>query len=278
MKHAVYPCSLVLLCSSICATTMAADFTETTTSSAPTQYCVQQTSVRGSFENLVIDHHLIIPPDDHFKSADVFVGARFKSRPNELWLLSGIRWRKIESAADITNAEYRHFSELPLVVPISVFYEPMDVSAAIGDGEIWVGYGLRSATETTQKSFEDMKAHQRYSLLWEARPAPNTPASGIRNASATLCIETTEVTAIFHVVQNPTGPVRELPLDGVFAVPNPVDLGEPVSLYPETATPNPPAPGREVPLDGVFAVPNPVDLGEPVSLYTETATPNPTGF
>jgi hypothetical protein len=166
---------------------------EITTSAVPTEYCIPQTFVRGDHDALVIDHNLIIPAEDQFRKADIYVGARFKSRPGELWLLSGIRWRRIETEADLHNAAANAFEELPLVVPVTVFYKPTDVSAAIGDGQIWVGYGFRSVTQQSEASFAEMQASKRYRLLWESPEPPYTPALGLRDPYARLCIETSKV-------------------------------------------------------------------------------------
>ena len=57
-------------------------------SSEPTDYCITQTLIRGDYQNLIIDHNLIIPEEDHLKAADIFVAARLKSDPESFcWLL-----------------------------------------------------------------------------------------------------------------------------------------------------------------------------------------------
>ncbi|HTQ99905.1 MAG TPA: hypothetical protein VMH83_07940 [Candidatus Acidoferrum sp.] len=166
---------------------------ETTTSAAPTDYCFHETTVRGSYSNLVIDHNLIIPPADQAKPADIYVGARFKSKPNELWLLSGITWRKINTNNDLLSSNALAFQALPLVVPVTITYAPMDVSPYRGDIEIWVGYGFRSATDSNLVSYAEMLQSNRYSEVWEALTSFYTPDLGLRNPTAIICLKTSEV-------------------------------------------------------------------------------------
>lgn len=177
-----------------------ADITETIESAEPADYCIPQTLVRGGFENLIIDHNMIIPPMDHARSGDIFVGARLKSQPDTYWLLSGITWRKIEEFDDLLNSQYQHFDQLPFVVPISLFNSPINLSEVIGDLEIWVGYGLRSAAESTTDSFNEMNLNERYELLWVALPPPSSPATGVINLSSDICVETTKVRKITRTV------------------------------------------------------------------------------
>lgn len=179
----------LFLASSLCV----ADITETIDSVEPTTYCVPQTLVRGGYQNLVIDHNMIIPPADHSKKGDIFVGARLKSQPEVLWLLKGISWQQITSSADLRNAQHLSFEHFPLLIPVSIFYTPTDVSQFVGDLEIWIGYGLRSATESAEDAFNEMTASERYEILWRALPSPYSPQSGVHSPSASLCLETTTV-------------------------------------------------------------------------------------
>lgn len=201
MKCLIQRTSLLTALLSVSILGLAAELTETIESAAPTTYCVPQTQVRGGYENLLIDHNMIIPPADHSKIGDIFVGARLKSQPEVLWLLKGITWQQITSTADLRNSQHRHFDQLPLVVPVSIFYTPIDVSQFVGDVEIWVGYGLRSATETAEDSFNEMATSERYELLWQALPPPYGPASGANAPYATLCLETKLVKKILLTAQ-----------------------------------------------------------------------------
>lgn len=189
-------------------TAACADIKETFTSAGSTEYCVPQTFVRGSYDNLVIDYNLIVAEDHHFETGDVFVGARFKSRPEELWLLRGITWRRITQDEDLSNSSHKNFEELPLIVPVTVFYRPTDISAAIDDGEIWVGYGLRDFGENARVAFDEMVASQRYHRVWQAPPANYEPTAGVDpELSGILCIKTEEVEkTILVVTANPEVP------------------------------------------------------------------------
>ena len=176
------------------ATYSLAQATEVTESSEITEYCIPQTSVRGGYEDLMIDHNMIIPPSDHFKRADVFIAARLKSDPNALWLLSGITWKSIESAADLPRAQYKSYAQLPLVVPVSVFNSPFDVTGMMGDVELWTGYGFRSESESTVESFNEMVAASRFEILWEAPSQLSPfPELGLRGPYSQICMETSVV-------------------------------------------------------------------------------------
>lgn len=244
MKH-LPRLSLTLLCASIASVSFAEEVTEMFTAPSPTQYCVEQTSVRGSYSNLVIDHNLIVAPKDTLKSGDVFIGVRFQSRPGELWLLSSDGgWRKINGDADLANAQYVEYEQLPLVVPVSAFYDPTDISAAIGDGQIWVGYGLSGEAGTPQDSFAEMVESHRYNLIWEAPNSLNeAPRGGIRNIVATLCFNTSTVVRVSDQFTVDTQPIRggdgpELSVDPITAIPPIRDAeGPTLSVDPITAIP-----------------------------------------
>lgn len=205
MKCLIQRMSLLTALLSMSTLGLAAELTETIESAAPTTYCVSQTLVRGGYENLVIDHNMIIPPADHSKTGDVFVGARLKSQPEVLWLLKGITWQQITSTSDLRNSQHQHFDQLPLVAPVTIFYSPTDVSGLVGDVEIWIGYGLRSATESAEDAFNEMTASQRYELLWQSLPLPYSPSSGVASPYASLCLETTTVKKTILTAQTVVG-------------------------------------------------------------------------
>ncbi|MDR0779555.1 MAG: hypothetical protein LBF16_02525 [Pseudomonadales bacterium] len=197
MKNLIARLSVGILCSSIAAITSAADFTETLSS----QYCVKQTSVRGDYANLIIDHNLTIAPEDRRKTGDIYVAARFK-KSGEWWLLGdNMQWRKANSEADLRSAARLSYAQLPPVVPVQVFYDPADIRSVAGDGEIWVGYGLRKSTESLDVSFAEMVAKQRYNLLWEAPPQNMDPELGVRIDQSTtlLCFDISDVTNTFSL-------------------------------------------------------------------------------
>lgn len=174
---------------------------ETTIFPESAEYCFPQTSLHREFTdsgfNLSLNYHLIIQNADHANAGDVFVGARFKSRPDELWLLSGNVWRNSDDKVVSWPSVYvRYDDQLPPIVPISLSYDPVAVST-FGDGEIWVGYGLRTnknpTPEAFQESFDEMMRSQRFSLLWEMKPG-KTPFPGELHAeSSKICLKATQM-------------------------------------------------------------------------------------
>jgi hypothetical protein len=196
--------------------------------------------VRGWCDNLVIDHNLVISPENVLEPGNVFIGARFKSKPGELWLLSEDKgWLKINSDADLENAQYAQFDQLQLVIPVSVFYDPTDISAAIGEGEIWAGYGLRGEAGTSRESFKDMAESGRYSLVWQApNSLSDAPKSGAISSSAILCFNTSEVMRISDQILTDTNDFRVgLPMGKTVPAP---------SLSPDEVTVGIP-PGETIP-------------------------------
>ncbi|MBK6619028.1 MAG: hypothetical protein IPG31_11975 [Nitrosomonas sp.] len=72
--------------------------------------CFPQTSLRAEpnkFNNIMLDHHLIISEEDHFKEGLVFVGFRLKSQPDTLWLFDGENWMKHSDADSLRPFFYR---------------------------------------------------------------------------------------------------------------------------------------------------------------------------
>ncbi len=184
-----------------------AQATEVTESGEITEYCMPQTSVRGGYENLIIDHNMIIPATDQFKRADVFVAARLKSDPDALWLLSsGSNWKSIGGSADLPRSQYQSYAQLPLVVPVPIFHSPFDVTGMMGDVEIWTGYGFRSETDSAIESFNEMVSANRYEILWEA-PAQLSPFPelGLRVPYSQICLETSVVKRTIVTAQPTVG-------------------------------------------------------------------------
>ncbi len=126
----------------------------------------------------------------------MFVGFRLKSQPDVLWLNGDSIWSK----HDITNAfsptafipAFNPVLRLQPIIPTRISRYPIDVSAFVGDGEVWVGYGLRLETETHQESFDEMLSSQRFNLVWEI----GEPGLSSTNNFATICVSITEVTEI----------------------------------------------------------------------------------
>lgn len=163
--------------------------------SAPAEYCFPQTSVRselGKFDKVILDHNLIVNEQDHFKSGDIFVGFRRKSQPDILWLLTnGTSWLNASDNSVTTSKAHSGYAKLQPVIPITLSHEPIDVSAYVGDGEVWVGYGLRSEGETWEKSYQEMINNRRFNKIWEI--TGSTPASGLPGDLLTICLTATEM-------------------------------------------------------------------------------------
>jgi hypothetical protein len=191
----------------IAATSSQAGITATTTEfSAPAEYCFPQTSLRsefGKFDKVILDHRLIIRKEDHFKTGDIFVGFRRKSQPDVLWLTDGVSWQNAADDSDTPRAfpiyaPNNSDGKLQPIMSITLSNEPTDVSAYIGDGEIWTGYGLRAEGETWKESFEDMMSNQRFEKIWEITGF--TPAIGLQGTQPTICLTTTGMKEIVLTV------------------------------------------------------------------------------
>lgn len=167
--------------------------------SAPAEYCFPQTSVRselGKFDKVILDHNVIISEQDHFKNGDIFVGFRRKSQPDVIWLTDGTSWLNAADTANTTPKNYPVIlpngnGTLQPVMPITLSNEPVDVSAYVGDGEVWVGYGLKPAGETWEKSYADMISNSRFNKIWDI--TGSTPASGLPGDLLTICLTATEM-------------------------------------------------------------------------------------
>ncbi|MGJ0431539.1 hypothetical protein [Methylobacter sp.] len=159
----------------------------TTVFSEPMEYCFEQTSLRGGLDRTIQDHHLIVPPEDHFKLGDVFVGFRRKSEPDKLWLY-GIfgNWIDSNDTQYLYSRSVYSMRKLEPVIDVSIFLDPTDVTEFVGDGEIWVGYGLRKGeTSTEEDSFQDMMDNQRYYRLWQI--------GGSIEKNSTICLTATQM-------------------------------------------------------------------------------------
>ncbi len=210
MKHNNYMPFYTIVCLLSAATANAqiiiSDSPETTIFPEPAEYCFPQTSLHREFTdegfNLSINYHLIVPNVDHAKAGDIFVGARFKNSPHDLWLLSGNTWRNSEDKVVSWPSVYiRYDNHLPPIVPISFSYDP-EVVEKFGDGEIWIGYGLRAESNPTreafQESFDEMMRSQRFSLLWEIKSG-KTPFPGeLHGESSKICLKATQMERIVY--------------------------------------------------------------------------------
>lgn len=170
--------------------------------SAPAEYCFPQTSVRselGKFDKVILDHNLIVNEQDHFKSGYIFVGFRRKSQPDILWLLTnGTSWLNASDNSVTTSKAHSGYVKLQPVIPITLSHEPIDVSAYVGDGEVWVGYGLRAGGETWEKSYEEMISNRRFNKIWEI--TGSTPTSGLPGDLLTICLMATEMKTTINTI------------------------------------------------------------------------------
>jgi hypothetical protein len=160
----------------------------TTEFSEPGQYCFQQTSRRGTLDQIILEHHLIIPSEDHFKTGDVFVGFRRSSQPDALWLTEGSQWRAYDDS-EFPYVNYIGPIKLEPVIKVEVFHAPKDMTEFAGDGEIWVGYGVRQdETATREDSFQDMINNQRYYRVWRVGDLV------VDGLNPEICLTTTQMT------------------------------------------------------------------------------------
>lgn len=172
----------------------------------PAEYCFPQTSLHREFTehgfNLRMNHHLIIGNENQTKAGDIFVAARFNSNPDELWLLSGNIWRNAEdSGVSWPSVYYRFDNGLPPIVRVSISYDP-DLVSAFGDGEILIGYGLRTERNPTpqayRESFDEMVSSQRFSLLWEIKSEERPLPGELHAEDSTICLTATQMERTVH--------------------------------------------------------------------------------
>ncbi len=203
-----------------------AGFKTTTKLSEPGKMCFPQTSLHAEpnnnkFNGVMLNHYLIVSKEDHFREGLVFVGFRSKSQPDALWLFDGENWIK-HDGTDLPNPFLpRSYVTLPTgrlqpVIPTSISNFPVDANAYIGDGEIWVGYGLSSRTvdklesgdtppasspssETSQDIFKEMTNNGRFNLIWEIGN-PKVATAGDLGLPKTICLSITELTEIDDMV------------------------------------------------------------------------------
>ena len=106
-------------------------------------------------------------PADFGKLAYVFIAFRRRSVPDQFWFTDGAgNWRLLDA------------THLPLYVrpinvqPVNFIFVQMNpdvLDAFINDGEFWVGYGLRSGSDSATsvaESYAEMLASKRYWMFW----------------------------------------------------------------------------------------------------------------
>jgi hypothetical protein len=162
----------------------------------PAEYCFNQLAVRGNADAVILEYNLIVKPEEYFKRADIYVAATFKSKPGSVLTTDGFDWFGLNHAG-LGPQPYRSFDELQPITPMSVFYYPTDVRAAVGDGEIWIGYGFRSANEGTQASYDDMISSGRFKLIYKAGHIDAV----VEGSTIQICLTTTGMTATDGIVE-----------------------------------------------------------------------------
>ena len=163
---------------------------------SPMEICLPQVVVRGhTFNSVQLNHYLVISPEDRSKAGDIFVGFRLKSQPDAIWLTNGSSWWTATDEEDSHIPKvYGHFNELPPFAYLEIFNNLENVSAYIGDGEIWAGYGLRKDGATWQDAYEDMIQNQRFKILWEIGLDSGQslrPQHGLYEAQSIICLTAT---------------------------------------------------------------------------------------
>ncbi len=168
--------------------------------SEPGKICFPQTSLyaeHNKFNNVMLNHYLIVSKENHFKAGDAFIGFRLKNQPQTLWLYDGVNWINSNSTNNPPNAiSLNPFTQLGQflqpVIPISISNYPIDVSEYVGDCEVCAGYGLRSEEATTQESFDEMVNSSRFSRIWEIGGNIGNELTG----PSIICLNITEITEI----------------------------------------------------------------------------------
>ena len=165
------------------------------------EYCFPQTSTVSElykFDKVFLSHNLIVHKEDYFKEGDIYVGFIDTRQPETIWLTpEGRDWVNANDAQPTfflrLSSSDNDRSKLKPIMPIT-FTEPIDVSAYVGYGQIWVGYGLKVEGKS---SFEEMMQNQRFEPIWEITgPTP----SGI--SVHTLCLNTDGVKRVAETAQH----------------------------------------------------------------------------
>ncbi len=141
-------------------------------SSGPSDFCFEQGELKGELKATTIKYRLIIAPEHLKKPISIFVGFSRKSEPGKLWLLGGILYTpsytwKLYDPAEMPQA-FAYFSGSP-IVELDILPTPTDLTPFNRDGELWVGYGLRSSEygELNLEAFQEMLSAKRYKKIWK---------------------------------------------------------------------------------------------------------------
>ncbi len=113
-------------------------------------------------------------PEHTGQRIDVFVGFRLESSPDQWWLLAGgdtPAWSKyaagIDPVAYLDNVLLTPSPWNALPIDSAPADASMDLNAAITNGSIYIGYGLRGAVNgSLSASFQEMLDNRRMGRIW----------------------------------------------------------------------------------------------------------------
>ena len=186
----------ILLALCVAVTSQASEFETEYSIPDNFEYCFSEVVIEGGYEDLKFNYNFVIENEDHVNNfGNVFVAARFESMPGKWWLKSSGRWTQYNEIEDVTPESSYFNGNLPRIITISIFNGREDVSAMIGDAELWLGYGLGSDPSV---AFDEMLNNERFSLVWQADV--RHPEIGLTAPMANLCISPTKlVKKIIHL-------------------------------------------------------------------------------
>jgi len=154
----------------------------TTVFSAPMQYCFRQLEWSGDLSKVTLKYNLIVEPQHHFKEGDVFIGFRHLTRSGVGWDAIWLLGRRVSDIEPLTgwynyvpNQEPPVFFRGPLqpVIPATILSQPLDLTAWNNEGDLLVGYGLRTTSgATAADSFQEMLDNKRYHTAWLVQNGP----------------------------------------------------------------------------------------------------------
>lgn len=161
------------------------------TLSTPMDYCFWQSEWRDSLDVRALSfvYHALIAESDYSKEGDVFFAFQQSKAPNSIWFLQADGWKAYTPG----TAPLPYLSgQLAPIVPIRTDIRPADLTGLDGNGEFWVGYGLRSTSlATVADSYQEMLDSKRSALLWRI-------GEGYRNLpglNSWICLKVTGLTA-----------------------------------------------------------------------------------
>ncbi|MEQ1636476.1 MAG: hypothetical protein ABL903_07275 [Methylococcales bacterium] len=161
----------------VAAQSPASYYTQVSVYTKSDQFCLFQGEWSGDLSQTTLRYQLIVPPEDHTKHGDIFLGFRRKSAPEQLWLF-GFRWDVNAIAAQPGWVQYDQKQVplayamgqlLPAANTMHILDQPMNLTQFEGDGEVLVGYGLRDNDRSTtpKDSFKEMVDNNRLRTIWQ---------------------------------------------------------------------------------------------------------------